>query len=107
MHDDLVERVFTATRLNQLWLTDVNEHWTDAGKLYLCAIKDVRSNKIVGYSIDDWMKASLAVAALNYAIKARPHAGTIVHSDYAEDDVKPRNRADTSNSLETRLIFSA
>ena len=42
VHDDLVERVFTATRLNQLWLTDVNEHWTDAGKLYLCAIKDVR-----------------------------------------------------------------
>ena len=81
VHDDLVERVFTPTRLNQLWLTDVTEHWTDEGKLYLCAIKDVRSNKIVGYSIDDRMKASLAVAALNYAIKARPHAGTIVHSD--------------------------
>lgn len=81
VHDDLVERVFTATRLNQLWLTDVTEHWTDEGKLYLCAIKDVRSNKIVGYSIDDRMKASLAVAALNYAIRARPHAGTIVHSD--------------------------
>ena len=46
MHDDLVERVFTATRLNQLWLTDITEHWTagiqaDEGKLYLCAIKDV------------------------------------------------------------------
>ena len=86
VHDDLVERVFTATRLNQLWLPDVTEHWTagiqaDEGKLYLCAIKDVRSNKIVGYSIDDRMKASLAGAALNYAIEARPHAGTIVHSD--------------------------
>ena len=53
----------------------------DEGKLYLCAIKDVRSNKIVGYSIDDRMKASLAVAALSYAINARPHAGAIVHSD--------------------------
>ena len=81
VHDDLVERVFTATRLNQLWLTDITEHWTDEGKLHLRAIKDVRSNKIVGYSIDDRMKASLAVAALNYAIKARPHAGTIVHAD--------------------------
>lgn len=39
MHDDLVLRGFTATKLNQLWLTDITEHWTDEGKLYLCAIK--------------------------------------------------------------------
>src|SRR5664279_247314 len=81
VHDDLVKRVFTASRLNELWLTDITEHWTDEGKLYLCAIKDVRSNKIVGYSIDDRMKASLAVTALRYAIAARPHAHTVVHSD--------------------------
>jgi len=70
-------------------------------------IKDVRSNKIVDYSIDDRMKASLAVTALSYEVKARPHHGTIVHSDYAEDDVKPRNRADVSNSLGTTLVLSA
>jgi putative transposase len=81
VHDDRVKRNFTATRLNQLWLTDITEHWTGEGKLYLCAIKDVRSNKIVGYSIDDRMKASLAVTALSYAVKARAHQGTIVHSD--------------------------
>ena len=34
------------------WLTDITEHRTDEGKLYLCAIKDVYSNRIVGYSID-------------------------------------------------------
>jgi len=39
VHDDLVLRGFTATKLNQLWLTDITEHWTDEGKLYLCAIK--------------------------------------------------------------------
>ena len=84
--DDLVHRKFHRLSPNELWITDITEHPTtwipaDEGKLYLCAIKDVRSNKIVGYSIDDRMKASLAVAALSYAIKARPHAGTIVHSD--------------------------
>ncbi len=41
----------------------------------MCAIKDVYSGRIVGYSIDDRMKASLAVSAL------REPAGTIVHSD--------------------------
>ena len=37
---------------NQLWLADITEHPTGEGKLYLCAIKDAFSNRIVGYSID-------------------------------------------------------
>ncbi len=52
VHDDLVERNFTADAPNTLWLSDITEHWTREGKLYLCAIKDVYSNRIVGYSID-------------------------------------------------------
>ncbi len=38
-HDDLVERDFTADALNTLWLSDITEHRTDEGKLYLCAIR--------------------------------------------------------------------
>lgn len=41
VHDDLVERQFTADGPNQLWLTDISEHATGKGKLYLCAVKDV------------------------------------------------------------------
>jgi putative transposase len=82
VHDDLVERDFTATRPNELWLTDITEHRTNEGKLYLCAIKDVYSNRIVGYSIDSRMKASLAVGALRNAIGLRRPIGTVtVHSD--------------------------
>ena len=71
VHDDLVERDFTADGPNQLWLADITEHWTGEGKLYLCAIKDVYSNRIVGYSIDSRMKSRLAVAALNNAVARR------------------------------------
>lgn len=39
VHDDLVARKFTTQKPNQLWLTDITEHWTDTGKLYLCAIR--------------------------------------------------------------------
>jgi transposase InsO family protein len=82
VHDDLVKRVFTAAAPNLVWLTDITEHATAEGKLYLCAIKDVYSNRIVGYSIDSRMKASLAVAALRNAVALRaPDAGLIVHSD--------------------------
>ena len=71
-----------ADEVNELWLTDITEHWTDEGKLYLCAIKDVFSGRIVGYSISDRMKARLAVNALDNAIsRRRDAAGCIVHSD--------------------------
>ncbi len=86
VHDDRVQRVFTAQAPNQLWLTDLTEHATAEGMLYLCAIKDVHSNRIVGYSINDRMKSRLAVTALDSAV-ARRHAdgadvaGCIVHSD--------------------------
>lgn len=82
VHDDHVQRQFTAEAPNRLWLTDITEHRTDEGKLYLCAIKDVFSNRIVGYAISDRMKARLAVAALETAVARRGDvAGCILHSD--------------------------
>ncbi|MEU8787426.1 IS3 family transposase [Streptomyces sp. NPDC048637] len=82
VHDDLVSRNFTATGPNRLWLADITEHATGQGKLYLCAIKDVFSNRIVGYSIDARMKSRLAVAALDNAVARREHVdGCILHSD--------------------------
>ena len=82
-HDDLVRRDFTATAPNELWLTDITEHWTREGKIYLCAIKDVFSNRIVGWAIDSRMKARLVVAAIEMAVARRDGdvAGCIVHSD--------------------------
>ena len=82
VHDDLVERDFTAQAPNRLWLADITEHRTGEGKLYLCAIKDVFSNRIVGYSISDRMKSRLAVDALNSAVTRRGDvAGCILHTD--------------------------
>jgi len=85
-HDDLVRRDFTAPGPNQLWLTDLTEHRTTEGKLYLCAVKDVWSNRIVGYSISDRMESKIAVDAINSAVARRAIeglevAGCRVHSD--------------------------
>ncbi|TWD81942.1 transposase InsO family protein [Kribbella amoyensis] len=82
VHDDLVRRDFTAQAPNRLWLADITEHRTGEGKLYLCAVKDVYSNRIVGYSIDSRMKSRLAVAALNSAVARRDGvAGCVLHTD--------------------------
>jgi putative transposase len=81
VHDDLVLRDFTAPAPNVLWLTDITEHPTAEGKLYLCAVKDACSKRIVGYSIDSRMTSELAVKALRNALALRGGVATIVHSD--------------------------
>ena len=80
--DDHVKRVFRTDAPDKLWLTDITEHWTSEGKLYCCAIKDVFSNRIVGYSISDRMTAKLAVDAVRNAVTRRTEvAGCILHAD--------------------------
>jgi putative transposase len=82
VHDDHVQRDFTAQRPDQVWLTDITEHPTAEGKLHCCAIKDVFSNRIVGYAIDERMTAQLTVTALRTALARRRPAGVVVvHSD--------------------------
>jgi len=82
VHDDLVQREFTADQLDELWFTDLTEHPTGEGKLYLCALKDACSTRIVGYSMGPRMTAELAAAALRNAIALRdPHGTVVVHSD--------------------------
>lgn len=82
VHDDLVARDFTAEGPNRLWLADITEHSTREGKLYLCAVKDAFSNRIVGYCMDSRMKSRLATTALTSAVTRRGEvAGCILHTD--------------------------
>ena len=77
VHDDLVARQFTAPAPDRVWLTDITEHPTAEGKLYLCAVKDACSNRIVGYSIeltDDRAAGGRRAAQRRRA--ARPAANT-------------------------------
>ncbi len=101
VHDDLVNREFTTDRPDAVWVTDITEHPTVEGKLYCCAIKDLFSNRIVGYSIDDRMTAQLAVSALRAAIARRQPTGTVVvHSDRGSQFRARRFRAVlTANGL--------
>jgi putative transposase len=82
VHDDHVQRKFTAPAPDRVWLTDITEHPTAEGKDYCCAIKDVFSSHIVGYAIGERMPAQLAVTALRTAVARRRPAGVvIVHGD--------------------------
>lgn len=82
VHDDHMRRDFTAAAPNTKWVTDLTEHPTSEGKVYCCAIKDLFSNRIVGYALAERMTADLAVNALRAAIARRQPGGVvIVHAD--------------------------
>jgi len=83
-HPDLVDRKFTATGPDRLWVTDITEHPTAEGKLYCAAVLDAFSRRIVGWSIAGHMKTELVLDALGMAILRRDpiRTETILHSDH-------------------------
>ena len=79
---DLVRRNFHRPAPNQLWLTDITEHPTREGKIYCCAVLDVFSRRVVGWSIDSSQTSQLVMNALGMATEARhPNGELVIHSD--------------------------
>jgi putative transposase len=80
--DDLVERQFRPAAPNALWIADVTYLRTWEGWLYLAAVQDAYSRRIVGWSMTDHMRSELVVDALEMAVaRRRPAPGLIHHSD--------------------------
>src|SRR6202021_432589 len=81
--EDLVQRKFTASAPNELWLTDITEHPTGEGKLYCCVVLDLYSRKVVGWAIDRRCEAELVLSAINKAGESRTTSpSTVIHSDH-------------------------
>jgi transposase InsO family protein len=81
--DDLVERKFARSALDELWVTDITEHKTREGKGFCCCVMDTCSRRIVGWSIDTVQDFRLVLNALDMAIKQRRvKQGGIVHADH-------------------------
>jgi putative transposase len=78
---DLVERNFTATAPNRLWVADITYIPTWAGFLYLAVGLDVFSRRIVGWAMETYLRTELVLKALDRALGQRRAAGVIHHSD--------------------------
>lgn len=70
-YEDRVNRDFQAVETNSLWLTDITEHPTREGKIYCCAVLDLFSRKIMGWSIDRRCEATLVNDVLSMAASSR------------------------------------
>ena len=90
---NLFERDITATAPNQTWVTDITFLWTQQGWLYLAAILDLFSRRVVGWATSCTVDRHLALAALRMALRdRRPSEGLVHHSDrgstYASGDYR-------------------
>jgi transposase InsO family protein len=80
---DLVDRHFDHGRLDAVWLTDITYLTCGEGDMFLCAIRDRHSRKVLGYSVSDHIGAEMVTDAIDGAVVARGGGcrGTILHSD--------------------------
>ena len=81
---DLIKRVFGpgTVELDRVYVSDITYIWTWEGWLYLAAVIDLASRRVVGWAMADHLRAELVCDALRMAIEARrPAPGLIFHSD--------------------------
>lgn len=79
---DLVQREFNATVVDRLWLADITYIPTWAGFLYLAAVIDACSRKVIGWAMADHLRTELVLEALTLAVwNRRPDVGVVHHSD--------------------------
>ena len=78
---DLVNRKFTADAPNQLWVADITYVPTMAGFLFVAIVLDVFSRRVVGWAMENHMRAELVLAALDMAVHQRKPKNVIHHSD--------------------------
>ena len=80
---DLVRRRFDQGALDLVWTSDITYLKTGEGWLYLCAVRDGHSRKVLGWSIEDHMHTDLVESAVRSAVVLRgcDVTGTILHAD--------------------------
>lgn len=80
--DDLLDRDFTASAPNERWVADITYLRTWEGWLYLVAVQDLYSRRIVGWNVCDHMRTELVTDALKMALRQRrPKPGLTFHTD--------------------------
>lgn len=80
---DLVERRFDQGRLNVVWTSDITYLSTGQGWLYLCAVRDGCSRRVIGYAFSDSLHTDVVETALRRAVSFRDDdtTGVIFHAD--------------------------
>jgi putative transposase len=98
--EDLVKRVFDVNTPDRLWVMDITEHPTLEGKVYLAAVLDAYSRRVVGWAIADHIRSELVVDAVQMAVWRRrpPEGQTVAHSDHGSQLNTRAGRSDDGSA---------
>ena len=92
--ENVLERQFARANPNEAWVSDITYIRTRSGWLYLAAVLDLHSRKIVGWALAPQMPATLVCAALQMAVAQRnPKPGLVVHSDRGSQYASSQHQA--------------
>ena len=87
---NLLQRNFTVAKPDMAWVTDFTYIWTWQGWLYVAAVMDLYSRKIIGWSSSSTIRRELVLDAIMAAVRRRRPKRTVIHSDqgsqYGSDD---------------------
>ena len=93
LYDNVLNRDFTTTTINQKWAQDITYIHTQEGWLYLAVVLDLHSRAVIGWSMNKRMKASLVCDALTMALRRRNYPNNVlVHSDRGSQYCSKRYR---------------
>ena len=79
MPSNILDRQFAAERPNQKWIADFTYSWTAEGWLYVAAVIDLFSRRVIGWSMNAGMTAQLVADALLMAVWRRGKPGALLH----------------------------
>ena len=92
--ENILNRVFSATAKNKIWVGDITYIPTRHGFLYLAVFIDIFSRKVIGWSMDTRIKDSLVMAAFYQAVgREHPNEGLVVHTDRGSQYTSQRFQA--------------
>ena len=79
---NVLNREFTASTPNSAWVTDITYLWTLEGWVYVAAVLDLFSRRVVGWAVAEHMRETLIAQALDMALgRGQPKPGLLHHSD--------------------------
>jgi len=79
---NVLDQQFAQDQPDRVWVSDITYVPTDEGWLYLAAVLDLCSRRVIGWSMTDHLEASLVIGAMEMALQHRsPPPGLLVHSD--------------------------
>jgi putative transposase len=93
VHENVLARNFSVGTPGRAWAGDITYLWTGEGWLYLAVVLDIGTRRVIGWSLQETLRAELVTSALDMALGARPVPhGLICHSDrgsqYGSEDVQ-------------------